>query len=212
MSELRDYRRWHQAYDDAGSGLSWRLRAVQRYLRDELDARAGPVEIVSVCAGDGRDVIGVLAGRADAMRVRVTLIELDPIIASAAHSAAVAAGLGQVDVRVADAGDTSAYVALVPADVVLLVGIFGNISDEDLKRTIDAAPQLCRPGGALIWSRGRDLNDRNDSVRACFADAGFTEVDYLVRDAVGGPALGLVRYDGPVVALDPNRRLFTFQR
>jgi hypothetical protein len=100
----------------------------------------------------------------------------------------------------------------VPADIVLLVGIFGNISDEDLWRTIEVAPQLCAPGATLIWSRGRDEGDLNAEVRTRFAAAGFAELAYETRDQGSMPALGVVRYAGPPVDLVPGRPLFTFLR
>ena len=63
---MRDYVEWHSGYDDPASSLSGRLRRVQDHLWDELDSRPGPLRVVSVCAGDARDVIGVLSGQADA--------------------------------------------------------------------------------------------------------------------------------------------------
>ncbi|MEP6852306.1 MAG: class I SAM-dependent methyltransferase family protein [bacterium] len=213
--ELRDYDAWHGDYDDPASGLSWRLRTVQRYIKDVLDERDPPLRVLSVCAGDGRDVIGVLAERADAARVHATLLEIHPAIAERARRSAAAAGLsGRVDVRTVDAGDSDAYLTLPPADLVLLVGIFGNISDEDLQRTIVASAELCADRAAVLWSRGRGrtLVDRNDAVRAWFRAAGFTELDYAVSDRGHRPALGRVRYDGPQRPLQPGQRWFTFRR
>jgi hypothetical protein len=118
-----------------------------------------------------------------------------------------------VEVRTADAGRSDAYAGAAPADVVLLVGIFGNIADHDLWRLLAFAPQLCAPGATLLWSRGLDGSDRNDQVRARLADAGFTELDYATSD--GGEdvsSLGVVRYDGPPVALQPGQPLFAFLR
>ena len=212
MGTLRDYEEWHHAYDDPGSGLSWRLRTVQDYLHAALDERPSPLRVLSVCSGDGRDLVGVLAERDDAERVTATLLELHPTIAQHARERADNAGLEGIEVRTVDAGCTDSYRGAVPADVVLLVGIFGNISDQDLERTIRAAPALCAPGAALLWSRGRDQDDRNDLVRAWFAEVGFVEVDYATREQGSRPALGSMRYAGPPVALEPGRRLFTFLR
>jgi Methyltransferase domain len=212
VTDLRDYEKWLEAYDDPDSPLSWRLRQVQQWLRRELDARPGPFTVLSFCAGDGRDLIDVLADRSDADRVRGVLVELHPPIAERARERARAAGLTHVEVRTADAADTSAYADVVPADVVLLVGVFGNISSDDLRRTIAASPQLCRQGATLVWSRGRDQDDLNDEVRAAFRTAGFSELDYAELDAASRPALGAVRYDGPPVDLVPEHRLFTFWR
>jgi SAM-dependent methyltransferase len=222
MSERRDYQDWHRRYDDPGSGLSWRLERVQHHLRDAFDRHPGPVGVLSVCSGDGRDLLGVLAGRGDAERVSAVLLELHPGLARQARDAAAATGLGGVQVRTVDASDVDAYRGAVPADVVLLVGIFGNVADDDVWRLVAFAPQLCRPGATLVWSRGRRFSrdlpgvtagDLNDEVRRRFAATGFVETAYETRDSDGRPALGVVRYDGPPVPLRPDPRpLFTFLR
>ncbi len=55
------------------------------------------------------------------------------------------AGLSEVRVREADASVIANFADVLPVDVLLLAGIFGNVSDADIKRTIDAAPALCAP-------------------------------------------------------------------
>jgi Methyltransferase domain len=211
MGELRDYEEWHTAYDDPGSTLSWRLRTVQDCIRRAIEGRTGPIRVLSSCAGDGRDILGVLAGRDDGERFTVTLIELHPGLAARARSTAASlAARAQVEVRTADAGNTDAYADAAPADLVLMVGVFGNITDEDLARTIEAMPQLCTPGATLIWTRGRDREDRNDQVRAWFAASGFAEIEYATLDRGGRPAVGVVRYDGPARPFRPGVPLFTF--
>lgn len=42
------------------------------------------------------------------------------------------------------------YADAVPADLVLLCGIFGNIPDADVQATVRAAPQLCAPGAEVV--------------------------------------------------------------
>ena len=211
---MRDYVRWHDWYDDPGSGMSWRLRRVRHHLGVALDARPGPIRVVSSCAGDGRDVIGVLAERDDAARASVCLLEIDPVLAARARERATLSGV-TVEVRELDAGAASSFRGAAPADVVLLVGIFGNISLADLWTTIAAAPQLCAPDAVLLWSRGRNLGDPsavhagehdppdgpvdlNDRVRDAFEKAGFVELAYETDDDTRSrPALGVVRYRGP---------------
>jgi hypothetical protein len=209
---MRDYLKWHDAYDDPSSDLFWRLRQVQAYIRQALDHLRGPVTVISLCAGDGRDVLQVLADRDDSARVRTTLIELHPVLAQRARTFAVEAGMIGVTVRSRDAGNTTAYVGAIPADLVLMVGIFGNISDDDVRRTIQTAPQLCRPGATLLWSRSTNGTDQNASVRAWLADAGFAELDYREsnRDRGERAALGSARYDGPPQPFVPGRQVFTF--
>lgn len=103
-----------------------------------------------------------------------------------------------------------------------MVGIFGNVPDDDLWRLVAFAPQLCRPGATLVWSRGRKFSlelpgvspgDLNGEVRAKFVAAGFSELAYETHEAGGLPALGVVRYEGPLVELKVSRLpLFTFVR
>ena len=212
MTHLRDYDDWHRHYDDPDSALSWRLHRVQAALHTALDRSSGPCRVLSSCAGDGRDVIGVLRERSDADRVSAVLAELHPGLAERARDAAAAAGLTDFEVRTVDAGRSDAYAGAVPAEIVLLVGIFGNISDDDLWRLLAFAPQLCAPGATLLWSRGLDGSDRNDQVRVRLADAGFTELDYATSGGDDQSALGVVRYDGSPVALQPGQPLFTFLR
>ena len=209
---LRDYVHWLEGYDDPDSALTWRLHAVQHDLHRALDALPGERRVLSLCAGDGRDIVGVARERSDAARLRGVLVELHPDIAARAAAAVAEASLTGFEVRRVDAGLSSSFADAVPADLVLLVGIFGNIDDADLERTVRAAPQLCAAGARLLWSRGRDVSDRNDRIRHWFAEAGFAELDYAEHADADGPALGMVRYDGPPVTLIPDRRLFRFRR
>lgn len=221
MGAMRDYQDWHGRYDDPASGLGWRLQRVRRHIGDALDGHRGPVRVLSICAGDGRDLLGVLSRRTDAGRVSAVLLELHPGLAQQARATAAAAGWAGIDVRAVDAGHSDSYRGAVPADVVLMVGIFGNVTNEDLWRLIASAPPLCRPGATLIWSRGRSFSrelagvtsgDLNHEVRGRFAAAGFAELAYETHEAVGRPALGVVRYEGPPVELDFDPPLFTFVR
>lgn len=208
---MRDYAEWHRAHDDPDSPLSWRLGVVRRLVAEALDRHPGAIRLVSACSGDGRDVLDVLTRRPDAGRVRATLVEVHPGIARAARDRARTAGLA-VEVRTADAGRTDTFVDAVPADVLLLVGIFGNVSAADIARTVAAVPRLCASGATVLWTRRVDGPGGNDGVRALFADAGCAELEYVEHGSPGGPAVGAVRFAGTPSPLAPGETLFTFQR
>ena len=90
--------------------------------------------------------------------------------------------LDRIDVRCADAGESNAYIGTVPADLVLLCGIFGNLADEDVARTIAAAPQLCSRDATVIWTRSRSDPDPVPSIRETFRKHDFTEVHVDAQD------------------------------
>ena len=175
-----DWNEWHAEYDDPDSSLSRRRRSVQVQVDDWLDRRPGEqLRIVSACSGDGRDVLEVLARRLDADRVEVLLIETDPILARAAKEFARHHDLGRVVVRRDDAGTTDAYVDGVPADLVMMCGVFGNLTDEDLRLTIGTLPQFCAVGATVLWTRGRfSTGDLTPTIRGWFTDCGFEEVSF----------------------------------
>jgi hypothetical protein len=215
--------RWHQFYEDPGSPLSLRLQIVQSMVGDVLDSvpepHAGPIRIVSMCAGQGRDVIDVVASHRRRAAVSALLVELDPSLASFARARAVASGVAeQVHVVEGDASLCRWYEEQVPADLVLVCGVFGNISTADITHTIGRLPGFCRPGTEVIWTRHRRPPDLTPSIRSEFAAAGFEEVDFetpdgyflsvgrhrLVRPAGGPDDAGRA---GP---FDPGSKLFDF--
>jgi hypothetical protein len=211
MVGVMDWVAWHRAYEDPSSSLSARLRWVRYQLSQAIDrAPAGPVRLVSLCAGQGRDVIGVLPGHPRRDEVRAVLIEADADNAAAARRAAADAGLAQVEVRHADAGLVTSFADALPADVLLLCGIFGNVSDRDIQRTVEAAPALCRLGATVIWTRHRRSPDLTPRVRAWFAASGFEEIafDALGTDVMIGVGAGRLGR-APTASL-PTDPLFTF--
>ena len=180
-----DWLEWHEAYADLDSPLSHRLRLVQQEIDAWLTANPDrPVRVVSACAGQGRDLIEVLAARPDAGRVSATLIEFDERNIAAARASLEAAGLDGVSVVRADAGQLSSYAGAVPADLVLLVGVLGNITDDDVHHTVASLPQLCADGATVIWTRTRAAPDLTPAIRQWFAEAGFAERAFHAPDGV----------------------------
>lgn len=209
-TERRDWVAWHRAYDAPGSPLAQRLVLVQDELRVALErAPAGPVRLLSLCAGQGRDVLGVLATHPRRDDVTARLIELDPDLADAARTESSAQGL-DVDVRTADAGLTDGYVGAVPAQVVLICGIFGNVSVEDIERIIRSLDQLCASGASVLWTRHRNPPDMTPTIRRWFAEAGFAELAFEVLDDDLYVSVGHHAFAGRPAALQAGRRLFTF--
>jgi hypothetical protein len=209
---MMDWAAWHEAYDDPSSPLSARLRCVRAHLSGAIDqAPAGRISLVSLCAGQGRDVVGVLPHHPRRDDVHAVLVESDERNAGPARRAAAAQGLAQVEVRLADASLVASFADALPADVLLLCGIFGNVSDRDIERTIRAAPALCRPGATVIWTRHRRPPDLTPQIRAWFARSGFEGIAFDALETSVMTAVGASRLGRAPAAGWPGGRLFTFR-
>jgi hypothetical protein len=208
---MTDWTEWHRSYDDPSTSLARRLVVVQRRLVEAAVAlQPGLHRVLSLCAGDGRDVIPVLAEARLRPAPQTMLVELDPVLSTAARRRASAAGLESVEVIEGDAATTGLYARLAPIDLLLLCGIFGNVSDDDIRTTIGAAAALLRDGGRVVWTRGSTDPDLRPSIRKWFEDAGFDEVSFDGDPEPFGVGVGQRRPDADAPPLPP--RLFTFLR
>jgi hypothetical protein len=200
-----DWLDWHGDYDRPDSSLAQRLRTVQTQIRAVLDAApAGTVRALSVCAGQGRDLLEVLADHPRARDVKARLVELDA--RNTAFAARHAAGL-DVEIVTGDASLTESYRGIAPADLVLVCGVFGNITEDDIERTVDTCRQLCAAGGTVIWTRGRTAPDLLPQICTWFEEREFERV--WVSDPQVNYGVGVHRYRGEPLPLKDSR-MFTF--
>ena len=190
--------------------MAGRLRAVQDRIREALDrCPPGPIRVISACAGDGRDLLGALSGHPRAPEVRARLVELTPELAEAGRERAIREGFLGVEFRQGDASTTGAYAGAVPADIVLLCGIFGNISDGDVRQTIRRLPELCAKQATVIWTRGRFAPDLTPTIRGWFAETGFEELSF-VTIAGSTKSVGAHRLVSEPRRFRPEVKLFSF--
>jgi hypothetical protein len=208
-SERRDWLAWHESYRDASSPHSIRLRIVQEEIRRVLPERPEKTyTIVSLCAGQGDDLIGALEGYPHTDRIRARLVELDDRNFARLREKAQAAGLGHFELVHGDAADTRLYEGIVPADLVLLCGVFGNISNDDIRHTIHCLPQFCRQGTTVVWTRHRREPDLTPTVRKWFEENGFLETGFFAPDGLL-ISVGTCRFEAQPQALK-SAKLFSF--
>jgi hypothetical protein len=209
----RDWYAWHADYDRPDSGLSQRLGWVQERIAVALDAAPpGPVQAISLCAGQGRDLIGVLAAHPRRGDVTARLVELDPRNTAVARRLAAEAGLTRVEVITGDASLARQYASLVPAHLVVACGLFGNMTNADIEAMTGYCTALCATGGTVVWTRGRRWpeggRDLVPQVCAWFEERGFT------RQWVSGPqhaqCCGAHVFSGTPSTLDSGAVMFTF--
>ncbi len=208
----RDYQAWHDEYDRPGSRLHLRLLVVQDLIAQSLDDLApGPVRMISMCAGQGRDVLTVARRHRRGGDITGRLVELDPGNVAVARAAIADAGLDGVEAVEADAGVSDAYLGAAPADLVLACGIFGNVPDADIETTVRFLPALCAPGAWVVWTRFPREDGLVDRIQGWFAAAGFAPQALVVPEALRF-GVGAHRFEGTPAALEGATRLFTFRR
>ena len=211
----RDWYAWHAPYDDPSSELSLRLSWVQDRIRAALEeAPPGPVRLISMCAGQGRDVLGALAGHPRRGDVTARLVERDPRNTEAARRLAAGSGLGNVGIVTGDAALTSQYADLAPAGVVLACGMFGNMTDANVERVISYRTQLCAAGGTVIWTRARSRFEPDGPApvpQACawFEERGFDRV--WVSPPRYQSCCGAHRFTATPAPLEPDATMFAFR-
>ena len=220
---MTDWNKWLARYDNPQSPFSRRLLTVQRLIHRRLDRTAPhPVSILSLCAGDGRDILEVLSDRDDAARVKATLVEVEPRLCVLARARVTENALTGIEIKQADAGTTDTFAGGSPADLVILVGVFGNISDTDVRATVEILPAFCKPNALVIWSLRRkprrhpvhqsyqNDHERVEKVREWFDAERFLEVFSNRNDAAFH--VGAYRFKGEPPALPPARRFFSFDQ
>ena len=178
---------------------------------DELPP--GPVRVVSLCAGQGADLLGAADGHPRARDLTGRLVELDPRNVERARPRIDELGLEDASRWSRATPSTSdAYAGAVPADLVLACGIFGNISDADIERTIRFLPSLCAPGAWVIWTRhprDAELFERLPGLARRTSGLEPIELEVAEDQTFG---VGANRLVGDPPPFEPGQHLFTFTR
>jgi hypothetical protein len=211
MTAASDWYAWHALYDELDSPLARRLAVVQDRVRGFLDAAPpGPLRVLSLAAGQSRELLPMLIEHPRGRDVRARLVELDPRNADFAEGAALGAGLADVEVVVSDAGLIDSFAGAAPADAVLACGLFELLDDADADMTIAGLPQLCKAGGLVVWTmKGGAESVAVTRIREHLAASGFrTGVVTTLTDGAGEHVVADSRLDAQPATLVPGTRLF----
>ena len=111
--------------------------------------------------------------------------------------------------RCADASETDSYAGMVPADLLLVCGVFGNVTDDDVERTIRILPSLCAAGARVVWTRHRGPPDLTVAIRRWFDETGFEELEFIAPPEVVY-TVGMHRLRVAPRPFTAGERLFTF--
>ncbi len=191
-----------------------RLSKVQEHFRERLDsAPAGPIRVLSICAGDGRDVIGVLSSHPRRTDVTAHLVELDrKSVALGMRQAASARLEKSVSFICGDATQYATYKNIVPADIILVCGVWAHVPPDQRALLVAGIASLCKAGGAVIWTRGvlPGVN-RLQQIQTHFAALSWEPVCVSLTPNRRW-AVATYRYLGLPRELPVSGRFFRFQR
>ncbi|MNQ86568.1 hypothetical protein D3C85_1017660 [compost metagenome] len=136
------------------------------------------------------------------------LVEIDAKLARESERTASDKGLQNVTVVNGDASLLRIYSDVIPADLILLCGIFGNITNEDILNTIESLAQLSKQGTRVVWTRNLRHPEVVPMIRHSFIANDFKEVDYrTTSDDLY--AIGIYEFQGLPQRLN-DARLFKF--
>jgi len=209
--EIDDWSTWHDEYENPDSELNARKRAVQRQVAAIVaECPPGPVTVLSICGGQGREVIGALENHERRGDVRGRIVELDPENGAFARAWAARAGLDKLEVVTGDASVSSSYTGLPPVDLVVISGVFGHIDADDRQRLIAFLRQVCAEGARVVWTFFNWDEDRTNTVRGYFVERGLVEESFEVLEGKFAFTITRNRLSAPPVPFEPDARIFTF--
>lgn len=199
----RDWPEWHDAYNDPRTWQFRRLALVQEMVFSTLDlAPPGPLTIVDICAGQGRNLLPVLIAHPRRGDIRALLVEADPSNADIARQSAPPGA----EVITADAALTDHYIDYVPADLVLISGVFPHITKDDKCRLVTFARALVKRGGAVLWTVHRP--ELAADIAGMFTIRRF-DPTFMTEPSMQH-AVCLMRHRADPLSLTLGRTMFTF--
>ncbi|MDM9384010.1 class I SAM-dependent methyltransferase family protein [Chlorogloeopsis sp. ULAP01] len=208
----KDWYEWHDLYNTEPK-LQQRLEIVREYIAYSLnESPAGAIRIVSVCAGDGRDLLGTLENHPRTKDVYARLVELNSNLVERGRVTIEYLGLAnQIEFINGDATIAANYIGAVPADIVIVCGVFGNLADEaELRRLLENLSFLSKQGTFIIWTRGHSNGiPYSESVRKVLHESGFEEVNFKLT-STGDMGVGIHRYRNENSPAPKEQQLFVF--
>ena len=208
-----DWKAWHTRYQ-TDTELQARLEQVKAYINEALLALpAGKLNIVSICSGDGRDLIEVLPTHPRREDVVGWLLEYNESLVHDAQQAILHHGLGMsLFPCVADATDAKQYAGIPLAHLVVLAGVFGSVEDGEIARFLCNLQVLCAPSAYVIWTQNISTLEgqrRTETLQQALSRQEFSSIS-VVTTPQQRYHVGLHRYVGGHVSRQLDDRLFTF--
>jgi Putative methyltransferase len=207
-----DWYEWHNKYMRSPI-LMDRLKTVCEQIEEFLlKAPPGDIRVLSICAGDGRDLLGALFDHPRAEDVVARLIELEERLVDCGQAAVEMSGFSEkIHFLHGDATLSSAYQDFAPAQLILLCGVFAHLTDPETLKLIGHLPALCSPQGGVIWTRRvktEESQQHADAIQLAFEQHHFQRVHSEITPHE--TRVATYRYLGDPKPLPLDETLFEF--
>lgn len=172
---------WHEnAYNNTNSLAYQRTEIVKNLINKYLYEINKNVVIVSIGAGQGRDILSVLKERKDNNRIFTYLIDTDMECLDYAKNYAEKNNIINVNVVNIDGSLTENYKDIPKADLIIFCGMMNQKNTEEVKSLANNMKFLCNEDAQIIWSRHGYDEDYSTSFRNVFNENFYKELDFYI--------------------------------
>ena len=170
---------WHLNHNDMNSTPYKRNKDEQNLIKTCLNSIKNNVNIISICSGQARDILPILAGKKDNNKINTYLIDTDLECLEYADNYAKENKIPNVHLINKNAGLRETYNDIPQADIIIICGVFGHLSLLDIKSTISFIKHLLNENGFVIWSRHKFDNDISEDIKNIFKELNFNELAFV---------------------------------
>jgi 2-polyprenyl-3-methyl-5-hydroxy-6-metoxy-1,4-benzoquinol methylase len=196
---------WHiEKHSDPNSYTSQRMTDIGLVIEEYLKDTVHRSNIVSVCAGQGLDLIPILRqypNSADAYLIDIEQQNID-------HINKISTGLEGIHTYAADATVSNTYInnKIPRANLLLVCGVFAHLTSEDQSIFIQNMRSLLKPGGYVIWTR---IDEYLNDIHEKFENNGYKKID-LSHINLSTGSVGMSRLKESIKTLHPDKQIFNF--
>ena len=169
---------WHSIYDDKESAPYKRSIITQELVNNYLNIHKKNIIILSICSGQARDILPAIAGREDKDRITTYLLDIDKDCLEYAQEYARIHDIPNVHTINKDASLKESYDDIPKADLIVICGLFGHLSLEDITTTVSFLAYISDNDAHVIWS----INQNFAQARNIFTSLNHTLIDLKSND------------------------------
>ena len=172
---------WHEeAYNDINSLPYQRTEIVKDLINKYLSEIDKDIVVISIGAGQSRDILPVLIGRKDNDRITTYLIDTDIECLNYAKNYAKDNNIINVHIVDMDGSLVKNYKDIPKADLIIFCGMMTQKNTDEVKKLANNIKLICNKDAQIIWSRHGYDKDYSTPFRNVFNENFYKELDFYI--------------------------------